>query len=56
MEVQEFKTKRGMVKYLDEFVATQDVWTEEILMFPKWLPARNDYSTDLYKNCWFDSE
>ena len=56
MKVQEFKNREGIVKYLDEFVATQDIWTEEILLFPKWLPARNDYSTKPYKNWWFDSE
>ena len=43
MAVQKLKRERN-VSYLDRFVATQDTWIEQILPFPKWLPARSDCS------------
>ena len=43
-------------EYLDRLVAIPDTWIEQILTFPKWLPARSDCSIALYRNHWFDSE
>ena len=37
--------------YLDRLVAIPDTWIDQIRPFPKWLPARSDYSIASYRIC-----
>ena len=44
------------IMYLGKFGAIQDIRTEQISPFPKWLLARSDCSIAPYRNYWFDFE
>ena len=50
------KGELEIVVYLDRLVAIPGTWIEQTRPFPKWLPARSDYSIAAYRSHWFDFE